>query len=247
MTPSAIPDAVTLSRLVKVYPNGLRALDGIDLHVRGGEIFGLIGPNGAGKSTTMRILATLLRPTSGSANVAGHDVVRDEREVRRVISYLPEDAGAYENLTGREYLEFMAGFYAEDREPLVEVGIGIADLGKRIESKIKEYSRGMKRRLLVGRAMMTSPKLTILDEATAGLDVIHAQHVRSRIKEVVKRSGSTALVSSHNLLEVDYLCDRVALMHNGRILEVGAPQELKAAHGAENLEDVFVEVVKRAP
>jgi ABC-2 type transport system ATP-binding protein len=248
--PDAFPPTpehvVTIVDLVKTYSNGRPAVDHLNLDVHAGEIFGLIGPNGAGKSTTMRVLATLLRPTSGTVTIDGHDVVREQQDVRRIISYLPEDSGAYENLSGREYLGFMAGFYVEDKEPVVRTGIQIADLGDRIDSRIKEYSRGMKRRLLIARAMMTNPKLAILDEATAGLDVIHAQHVRSRIKEVVKGSQSTAIVSSHNLLEVDYLCDRVALMHQGRVLEIGTPKELKAKYRKENLEEVFVEAVKHA-
>ncbi len=238
--------AVSVSKLEKEYKGGFRALTGIDLEVMEGEIFGLIGPNGAGKSTTMRILATLLRPTGGTATIAGHDVVRDAKEVRKVISYLPEDAGAYENLSGREFLAFMAAFYARDPKGMVDLGIGIAGLGDRIDSRVKEYSKGMKRRLMIARALMTSPRLSILDEATAGLDVIHAQHIRNRIREVIRRDNSTAIISSHNLLEVDYLCDRVALIDEGVIHEVGTPAGLKEKYKAGNLEEVFVEVVQHA-
>ncbi len=129
---------------------------------------------------------------------------------------------------------------------MVDLGIGIASLGDRIDSRVKEYSRGMKRRLMIARALMTSPRLAILDEATAGLDVIHAQHIRNRIREVIRRDNSTALISSHNLLEVDYLCDRVALIDEGVIHEVGTPAGLKEKYKAGNLEDVFVEVVQHA-
>ncbi len=235
-----------ISGLEKTYRGGFRALKGIDLEVRQGEIFGLIGPNGAGKSTTMRILATLLQPTGGTATIAGHDVVRESREVRKVISYLPEDAGAYENLSGREFLAFMAAFYAKDPRGLVALGIEIAGLGDRIDSTVKEYSKGMQRRLMIARALMTSPRLAILDEATAGLDVIHAQHIRNRIRDVIRRDNSTAIISSHNLLEVDYLCDRVALIDEGTIHEVGTPTGLKEKYKAGNLEEVFVEVVEHA-
>ena len=147
--------AVKISDLVKVYSTGLRALDGINLEVGNGEIFGLIGPNGAGKTTALRIIGTLLKPTSGAVAIMGHDVVKDQLEVRGLISYLPEDAGAYENLSGREYLAFMAGFYDIDQKNTVDVGVQIADLGERIDSRIKEYSKGMKRRLLIARALMT--------------------------------------------------------------------------------------------
>jgi ABC-2 type transport system ATP-binding protein len=178
--------------------------------------------------------------------VFGHDVVREPHVVRKEISYLPEEAGAYENLSGREYLAFMAAFFDGEPEAMVTSGIEIASLGERIDSKIKEYSKGMKRRLLIGRTMMTSPRLAIMDEVTSGLDVMHAQHVRRKIREAVQQNQSTALVSSHNLLEVEFLCDRVALIDHGRILEAGTPADLKARHGASNLEQVFVEAVQHA-
>ncbi len=239
-------EAVSISELVKVYPNGQRALDGVNLAVKEGEIFGLIGPNGAGKTTALRIMGTLLKPTSGSVSILGHEIVKEQMTVRRLISYLPEDAGAYENLSGREYLAFMAGFYEHDREKTVDIGVRITDLGERIDSRIKEYSKGMKRRLLIARALMTTPKLAILDEPTAGLDVMHALYVRERVKKLIKERGTTAVLSSHNLLEVEFMCDRVALIDRGRIHEIGTPSELKGKYGAQNLEEVFMEVVKRA-
>jgi ABC-2 type transport system ATP-binding protein len=139
-----------ISGLVKQYSSQLRAVDGIDLEVGEGEVFGLIGPNGAGKSTTIRIVATLLSPTAGTVKVLGHDVVKEQQEVRKIISYLPEEAGAYDNLSGEEYLRFMARFYGGDAEQALQRGIRIAELGDRIKSKTKEYSKGMKRRLLIG-------------------------------------------------------------------------------------------------
>ena len=240
------PDAVIVQGLVKVYDGGVRALEGIDLSVRQGEIFGLIGPNGAGKSTTIRILSTLLKPTEGKVTIMGHDVASDEIAVRGFISYLPEDAGAYENLSGKEYLQFMAGFYDGNRDTMVARGMRIADLGARIDSRVKEYSKGMKRRLQIGRALMTSPRVAILDEPTAGLDVMHGHYVRHEIKRAIREDGSSAIISSHNLLEVEFLCDRVGLIDKGRIIEVGTPAELKARHSAPNLEEVFLGVVGRA-
>jgi ABC-2 type transport system ATP-binding protein len=238
----ASPPAVVLRRLAKVYASGRRALDGVDLTIPQGQIFGLIGPNGAGKSTTIRILATLLRPTAGTAQVLGFDVVDKPMEVRRVISYLPEDAGAYERLSGLEYLRFMAGFYEGDLYEMVELGESIAGLKERIKSRVGEYSNGMKRRLLIGRTLMTQPRLAILDEPTSGLDVIHAHHVRRKVREAVQSTKATAIVTSHNMLEIEFLCDRVAFIDRGRILGEGAPGELKARFGKENLEDVFLEM-----
>jgi ABC-2 type transport system ATP-binding protein len=235
--------ALEIAGLVKQYSPQIRALDGIDLHVAEGEVFGLIGPNGAGKSTTIRIVATLLVPTEGSVKVLGRDVVKEQQEVRSIISYLPEEAGAYENLSGEEYLRFMARFYKGDAAEAVRRGIQIADLGDRIKSKTKEYSKGMKRRLLIGRTLMTDSRLYILDEPTGGLDVLHAHHIRNMIKERIRRTNTSALVSSHNLLEVEFLCDRVAIIHRGKIAVTGTPAELKARFSAGNLEDVFLEIV----
>lgn len=236
--------AVEVRDLVKDYGN-FRALKGISLNVDEEEIFGLIGPNAAGKTTTLRIISTILRITSGSVKVFGHDAAREAGQVRELISYLPEDAGAYKNLTGRRYLEFIAAFFrdGDETKKMVEKGIEIASLGERIDDKVDTYSKGMMRRLLVGRALMVKPKLAILDEPTSGLDVVNAQEVRRIIKKSVKE-GTTVLLSSHNMLEVEFLCERIALIDGGEIVEEGHPLELKARYRASNLEEVFTEVVK---
>ncbi|MCD6410204.1 MAG: ABC transporter ATP-binding protein [Candidatus Verstraetearchaeota archaeon] len=221
------------------------ALKGVNLRVAPGEVYGLIGPNGAGKTTTLRIVATLLIPTSGKVEVFGYDVVSQASEVRRIISYLPEEAGAYRRLTGLEYLRFMASFYAKDGEELermVEEGARISGLGGKLKEKISNYSKGMKQRLLVARALMCHPRLAILDEPTGGLDVVHAHHIRRIIKEYASAHGTTVLLSSHNMLEVEYLCDRVGIIDNGVVLVEGTSEELKERYDAENLEEVFVKV-----
>ncbi len=222
----------------------IKALRGISFSIGEGEIFGLIGPNGAGKSTTLKILATLLKPTSGTAKIAGYDVVKDPEKVRALISYLPEEAGAYKHLTGYEYLELMAKIYAGDgyRE-YVERGVELAGLGGRIYSKIGEYSKGMLRRLLLARALMTLPKLAILDEPTSGMDVVYATEIRRMIKRI-NQEGVTILLSSHNMLEVEYLCDEIGIISNGRLIAEGSPQELKERYGGENLEEVFTNLVR---
>ncbi|RLG47652.1 MAG: multidrug ABC transporter ATP-binding protein [Thermoproteota archaeon] len=238
--------AVAVRDLVKRYGR-VEALRGLSFSVEEGEVYGLIGPNGAGKTTTLRIIATLLRPDSGRVEVFGLDALERPLEVRRIISYLPEEAGAYRNLTGEEYLRFMAGFYAEDEgelEEMVERGAEISGLGDRLRDKTKTYSKGMKRRLALARALMVRPRLAILDEPTSGLDVVHAHHVRRVIREFAEEEGVTIIVSSHNMLEVQQLCDRVGLIHRGRLVEEGAPEELLGKYGASNLEDVFVEVVR---
>jgi len=240
--------AIEASNVAKVFGE-IRALDGLSFSVKPGEIFGLIGPNGAGKTTTLRIVSTLLLPTSGTVKVFGFDVVEKAAEVRKIISYLPEEAGAYRYLSGWEYLEFMAKFHTKDKgeaREMVKEAAEISGLGERLKDKTKAYSKGMKRRLLVARALMVKPKLAVLDEPTSGLDVIHAYHVRDIIKNYVKEHGVTVLLSSHNMLEVEHLCDRVALVNKGEVVAEGEPQELKEKFESENLEEVFAKVVKIA-
>jgi len=237
--------AVEVLDVVKVFGD-VRALVSLSFSVKQGEIFGLIGPNGAGKTTALRVVSTLLLPTSGTVKIFGLDVVQEAAKVRKIISYLPEEAGAYRNLSGWEYLEFMARFNTKNRNETREMANEAAEitgLGERLKDKTKVYSKGMKRRLLVARALMNKPKLAILDEPTSGLDVLHAYHVREIIKRYVEEHGVTVLLSSHNMLEVEHLCDRVALLNKGKIVAEGKPQELKEKFGSTNLEEVFAKVV----
>jgi ABC-2 type transport system ATP-binding protein len=237
--------AVEAESVVKVFGN-IRALDGLSFSIKLGGIFGLIGPNGAGKTTALRIISTLLLPTSGEVKVFGVNVVGGADEVRRMITYLPEEAGAYRNLSGWEYLRFMASFAAkskDDAKQMVKEAAEICGLGERLKDRAKTYSKGMKRRLLVARALMSRPKLAILDEPTSGLDVLHSYHVRTIIKRCVQEHGVTVLLSSHNMLEVEHLCERVALLNKGKIVAEGKPQELKERFNSPNLEEVFAKVV----
>jgi len=237
--------AVEAKNIMKDF-GSVRALDGLNFNIKKGEIFGLIGLNGAGKTTALRITSTLLLPTSGTVKVFGQNVVDRASDVRNLISYLPEEAGAYKNLSGLEYLRFMASFRANNKgavNDLVDLASEISGLEVRLKDKVKGYSKGMKRRLLVARALMTKPKLAILDEPNSGLDVLHSVHVRTIIKRYAKEQDVTVLLSSHNMLEVEYLCDRVAIMNKGKVVVEGSPAELKTKYKAVNLEEVFGEVV----
>jgi ABC-2 type transport system ATP-binding protein len=237
--------AIEVKGLVKDFGE-IRAINSAFFDVNEGEIFGLIGPNAAGKTTTLRIVSTLLQITQGSVSVFGLDVRKDAAKVREFISYLPEEAGAYKNLSGKAYLEFMAGFFSSgdrERQQMVGKGIEIAKLGERINDKASTYSKGMIRKLLVARALMINPKLAILDEPTSGLDVINAQEIRRLIKDFAKK-GTTVLLSSHNMLEVDFLCDKIALIDKGKIVESGTPPQLKEKYLASNIEEVFMEAVR---
>ena len=241
--------AVEVNDLHKYFGN-VKALEGLSFTVKPGEIYGLIGPNGAGKTTALRILATLIKPSAGSAKIFGIDVERSPEKVRRLISYLPEEAGAYKNLSGIEYLEFMAAFYSKDRDEARESVLEaarISGLEERLRDRVKTYSKGMTRRLLIARALMMKPRLAILDEPTSGLDIVHAYHIRRVIQNYVAKYGVTVLLSSHNMLEVEFLCSRVALINRGKILIEGTPAEIKSRYGVNNLEEAFMEATKNWP
>ncbi len=237
--------ALIVEDLWKSYEE-IIALQGISFKIRKGEIFGLIGPNGAGKTTTLRIIAGILKPDKGNIRIYGLDPLQEEVKIKQLISYLPEDAGVYRFLKGIEFLRFLAEIYAdnvEEAERMVEYGSKISGLGKRLWDPMKSYSKGMKRRLLLAATLMTKPLLAILDEPTSGLDVYHSVIMRKAIKKYVNETGASVLLSSHNMLEVEYLCDRIAFIDKGKIIAVGTPSELKERFNAENLEDAFINAV----
>lgn len=239
--------------LSKQYKKGIYASHNVTFDVGKGEIFALIGPNGAGKTTTIRMISTLLQATEGDAIVAGHSILTEPDMVRKSITYLPDEAGAYKTMTGREYLEFMASIYADNGEQayadngeqayeFVKRGCEICELGDRLNDKISNYSRGMARKLLLARAIMPLPALAILDEPTSGLDIINALEIRRMIRKLASE-GMSFLLSSHNMFEIEYVSDRVGIIAKGELLEVGKPAELIEKYGAQNLEEVFERVV----
>jgi len=237
--------AIRVKDLVKIYPGGVRGVDGVSFDVESGEIFGLIGPNGSGKTTTLRILATIIKPTSGVAEVMGFDVVKESQKVRQMVAYLPEEAGAYRDLKGIEFLEFVLGmrFRGKDLEAAVEEAAKISGLGRDLYRPVKTYSRGMKRILSVAAVLAQSTPVVILDEPTAGLDVEKSMEVRRIIQTYSRSKGATVILSSHNMLEVEYLCSRVAIIYRGKIVASGFVEELKKAYSARNLEEVFIAAV----
>jgi ABC-2 type transport system ATP-binding protein len=207
-----------------------QALQGVDLHVARGSVFGLLGPNGAGKTTTVRILTTLLTPTKGTAAVLGYDVMDDTAQVRRNIGFvLGGDRGLYGRLTGLENLEYFAALnHVEPRaatrraEELLET----VGLFERRGDRVETYSRGMKQRLHIARGLLTDPEVVFMDEPTIGLDPQVAQEVRSIIPELRDR-GKTVLLTTHYMFEADVLCDSLALIDRGRIVAEGSPSEIK--------------------
>jgi ABC-2 type transport system ATP-binding protein len=238
-------NALEVKDLTKNY-GSFQAVKGINFSVTPNEIFSLIGPNGAGKSTTLKMIATILSISSGEIEVFGLNAKKEPKKIREIISYLPEEAGAYKNLTGKSYLEFMAGIYSDDSQKqteFVKFASEMTELGDRLKDKIKTYSKGMTRKLLLARTVMTKPKLAILDEPTSGLDVINALEIRKTIRELAK-GGMTVLLSSHNMLEIAFLSDRLAIIDKGEIKETGTSQELLQKYQSANLEEVFTKLTK---
>lgn len=233
--------------LCKQYTKTLAA-NNVSFSIDEGEIFALIGPNGAGKTTTIRMISTLIKPTSGDAIVNGHSINDEPDKVREAITYLPDEAGAYKNMTGKSYLKFMAELFTSNKsevDEFVQRAEKMSGLGERLNEKIGSYSRGMIRKLLLSRAVMTRPKLAILDEPTSGLDVINALEIRKMIKELSKNEGMSFLLSSHNMLEIEYVSDRVGIIAKGNIMEIGKVDEIKEKYGCANLEEVFEMVVNK--
>lgn len=236
-----------VKNLSKQYSKVL-AVNKVSFDIEQGEIFSLIGSNGAGKTTTIRMISTLLTATEGDAVVNGHSILKEPDKVRQSITYLPDEAGAYKNMTGKKYLRFMAGLFSADIDKIAEYterAEKISGLGERLNDKIGTYSRGMIRRLLLSRAVMTKPALAILDEPTSGLDVLNALDIRKMIKELARNDGMSFLLSSHNMLEIEFVSDRVGIIAKGQLLVTGRPDELKQRYNAPNLEEVFERVVKR--
>jgi ABC-2 type transport system ATP-binding protein len=219
------------------------AVDAIDLEVRPGEMFGLLGPNGAGKTTTIRVLTTLLRVPTGVAHVLGHDVARERMTVRRLIGYVPQQLSAEGGLTGRENAMLFARLFdvpRAERAGRVDRALEATGMLEHADRMVSTYSGGMVRRLELAQALVNHPRLLILDEPTIGLDPIARSSVWDLIAELREQSGMTVLLTTHYMDEADGLCERIALMHRGRIRAIGSPAELKAAIGPDaSLDDVF--------
>jgi len=247
--------AVETKDLVKVFERGrrtiwqrlrrehdkrerFRAVDGIDLVVEPGEIFGLLGPNGAGKTTTMKMLATLLIPTSGTIRVLGIDPLMRPREVRaRLGAMLSGERSLYMKLTGRENLEYFAALYhvpPGETKARIEKVLAAAKLADRADDYVERYSTGMRQRLALARALLPDPPLVVLDEPTVGLDPQASRDLRDRVREL-KTQGRTVLLTTHYMEEADQLCDRVAIIDHGRIVALDTPAALKRTIRAEEV------------
>lgn len=221
------------------------AVEDVTFTVRPGEVFGLLGPNGAGKTTTLRMLCTVLRPTAGFATVAGFDVVKQAAEVRRSIGFLSANTGVYDRMTAWEMVEYYGRLAGLNGAALRERMDHLFDAFQMAEFKDVvggQLSTGMKQKVSIARALVHDPPVLIFDEPTAGLDILVQRAVIRRIA-ALKAEGKTILFSTHHFTEVQKLCDRVAIIAKGRLLAQGTLAELKAAHGSDDLEEIFFGLV----
>ncbi len=236
---------ISTSALTRRYDE-LVAVNALDLEVRRGLIFGLLGPNGAGKTTTIKMLTTLLPPTSGSAVVAGFEITAHPREVRRSIGYVPQLVSADGGLTAWENLVLSARLYRlprAERHERISAALEFMGLASAAHQLVRTYSGGMIRRLELAQAMLHRPAVLFLDEPTIGLDPLARRTVWERLQELRGQWGTTVLITTHDMEEADALCGELALMHQGRLAARGTPAELKGRIGPEaTLDDVFARV-----
>ena len=233
--------AIQAEQLVREFKKGPRAVDGIDLEVSPGEIYGFLGPNGAGKSTTVHMLTTLLPPTSGSARVAGFDVVRQGPQVRQNIGAALQEAALDPLLTGREHLRLQAslqGLSRADRVRRSEELLTRVGLGEAADRKVRGYSGGMKRRLDLALALVHRPKILFLDEPTTGLDVLSRTALWSEVSRLASEDDVTVFLTTQYLEEADVLADRVGIIDHGHIVAEGTPAALKAEVGRPTVEAI---------
>jgi ABC-2 type transport system ATP-binding protein len=241
MAATAATAAVEISGLRHRFKETL-AVDNLSLSVRPGEIFGLLGPNGAGKTTTIRVLTTLLPPQAGEVAVFGRDVRRGRMAVRRLIGYVPQALSADAGLSGRENVALFARLFdvpRAERRARTDAVIEAMGLAEAADRPAGTYSGGMVRRLELAQALVSAPRLLVLDEPTIGLDPVARAAVWERITQVRADTGMTVLVTTHYMEEAEEFCDRVALMHRGRMQALGTPAELVASAKGEGLDDVF--------
>jgi len=233
--------AIEAENLVREFKKGPRAVDGIDLHVWPGEIYGFLGPNGAGKSTTVLMLTTLLPPTSGTARVAGFDVAKDGPEVRKAIGAALQEAALDPLLTGREHLRLQASLQAlprQERTPRADELLERVGLSHAADRKVRGYSGGMKRRLDLALALIHRPRILFLDEPTTGLDIQSRTALWEEVRRLATEEGVTVFLTTQYLEEADLLADRVGIIDHGRIVAEGTPDALKAEIGRPTVEVV---------
>jgi sodium transport system ATP-binding protein len=240
---------IVTSNLTKTFQDKkrgeIRAVDAVNIECRPGRVFGLLGLNGAGKTTLMRLLSTILTPSSGTAKVAGYDIVKEPEKVKEKIGFLSSDTGLYHRLTAEETVNYFGRLNGLDDENLKR---RVAEIFERFgvnefrERRVDKLSSGMKQKISIARTFINDPEVLILDEPTIGLDVVTSRNIIQFIKES-KQANKCILFSTHVMWEAQKLCDDIAIIHRGKILEVGSLDQLRLKTGLEDLEDIFVRIV----
>ena len=239
--PSLTDSLVQVESLTKRY-GAVAAVDSITFDVRRGEIFGFLGPNGAGKTTTIKMLTGLVRPTSGSARVCGHDIVQSPLEAKRVIGYVPDEPNLYGKLTAYEFLRFVGDVYGMEpagASARIDELLDLFELRDAGAGLIEGYSHGMKQKVALCAALLHEPKVYFLDEPTVGLDPKSARILKDIVRQAT-RAGNAVFMSTHIMEIAQSLCDRVAIIDRGRIAAVGTPADLSKLQGLATLEDTFL-------
>jgi len=239
--------AIQTKNLSKYYGKGgeIKAVDELDLEVYEGETFGLLGPNGAGKTTTVRLLNCIIKPTSGTALVNGHDLLKDETEVKRVTGLLAESPGLYEKLSAKEFLEFIGALYdvpgnvlSERIDDLLKL-FGLQDRGNDL---LEGYSRGMKQKVLIAAALIHDPPILFFDEPTSNLDPAAALVVKDLLRKLADTAGKTIFICSHILPIVEEVCDRIGVINGGKLIAVGTVKEIIVKTKTKTLEEAFIAI-----
>ena len=227
----------------------IRAVDDVSFRVEPGQIYGLLGANGAGKTTTLRLLATLLQPTAGGAMIAGFDIARDAQEVRRRVGFLATSTALYGRLTARETLQYFGrlnGLADAEIAARTQRLADELDLHEFLDRRCDKFSTGMKQKTSIARTLIHDPAVMIFDEPTLGLDIMAARTIVRFVRECRDR-GKTVIYSTHIMSEVEKLCDRVGIIHGGRLLAEGTLAELRTRYGQQDLEEIFVTAVGAPP
>jgi sodium transport system ATP-binding protein len=236
---------IQINNLQKKFKQ-IEAVKGISFEVKEGEIFGLLGENGAGKTTTLRMLATMLQPTGGTAVVNGFDITKQPEKVRNEIGILfGGEMGLYDRLTARENIAYFAeldDMKKEDISVRIDQLVEILDMKEYVDRRVGKFSKGMKQKVAIARAIVHNPKVMLFDEPTSGLDVTSARVVHEFIRNC-KDEGKTIIFSSHSMHEVEKLCSRIGIIHKGAIVDMGTIAEFKQKYGNDDLEEVFMKLV----
>jgi ABC-2 type transport system ATP-binding protein len=234
-----VADAILRLERLEVRYGSFVAVGGLDLELRPGELFGLLGPNGAGKSSTLRVLIGQRRPTAGRVLVAGLDVVQDWQRVKPIFGYVPDRENHFEEFTGWVNLKLFADLYGVGEERVKEC-LAMVELSESAHLPVRAYSLGMRRKLLLARALLHKPRLLYLDEPTANLD-IHSCDVVHRILRALVAGGTTVLLTTHNMKEVEKVCDRVAILCRGKLIALDSPMTLRSRHAERKVDVVLTD------